>query len=77
MVQNTVSQQAWSKIDKHSNLSSSVDSTVTDWSRKTIVWTVLNHVVVFQSQSGTSLSNEQFLDNCILTGIPLTAIYFS
>ena len=51
-----------SKIDQHSNLSSSVDSTVTDWSRKTIVWTVLNHIVVYQSQLGTSLSNEQNSD---------------
>ena len=43
-----------------------------------IVLAVLNQVIVFQSQLGPSLSNEQFLDDCILTGTPyLTAICFS
>ena len=47
------------KIAHHSNLSPSLDSKVADCSRidKTIVWTVLNQVVVFQSQLGPSLSN--------------------
>ena len=57
------------KIAHHSNLSPSLDSKAADWSRtaKTIVWTVLNQVVVFQSQLGPSLSNEQILDDLILT----------
>ena len=40
------------KIAHHSNLSPSLDSKVANWSRinKNIVWTVLNQVVVFQSQ---------------------------
>ena len=40
------------KISHHSNLSPSLDSKVANWSRinKNIVWTVLNQVVVFQSQ---------------------------
>ena len=48
------------KIAHHSNLSPSQDSKVADWSRidKTIVWTVLNQVVVFQSKLGPSFSNQ-------------------
>ena len=36
------------KIAPHSNLSPSLDSKVADWCRidKTVIWTVLNHVVV-------------------------------
>ena len=47
------------KIAHHPNLSPRLDSKVANWSRidKTIVWTVLNQVVVFQSQLGPSLSN--------------------
>ena len=57
------------KIAHHSNLSPSLDSKVENWSRtaKTIVWTALNQFVVFQSQLGPSLSNEQILDHLILT----------
>ena len=57
------------KIAHHSNLSPSLDSKVANWSRtaKTIVWTALNQVLVFQSQLGLSLSNEQIVDDLILT----------
>ena len=58
------------KIAHHSNLSPSIDSKIADWSMidKTIVWTVLKQVVVSQSQS--SLSDVQNLDDRILTQTP-------
>ena len=59
-------------IAHHSNLSPNLDPKAADWSRtaKIIMWTVLNQVLVFQTQLGPSLSDEQILDDLVLTETP-------
>ena len=67
--------QIWSKIKLSKNCSSfksepqsRFNSSRRSRTAKIIVWTDLNQVVVFQFHLGSSLSNDQFLDDLILTG---------
>ena len=60
------------KIAHHSNpeLQPEFNSSKLGSTAKTIVWTVLNQVVFFQSKLWPFLSNEQFLDDLNLTEAP-------